>query len=147
VDDSIVRGTTSYEIVQMARNAGARKVVFASAAPPVCFPNVYGIDMPTRGELVAYGRTLEEINALIGSDQLIYQDVEDLKQAIRDINPIINQFEASCFDGNYITGNITNSYLDALEASRMTPLAMDDRGEETGDFSRSQLNLQLTELD
>ncbi len=147
VDDSIVRGTTSYEIVQMARNAGARKVVFASAAPPVCFPNVYGIDMPTRGELVAYGRTLEEINVLIGSDQLIYQDVEDLKQAIRDINPIINQFEASCFDGNYITGNITNSFLDALEASRMSPLAMDDRGEETGDFSRSQLNLQLTELD
>jgi amidophosphoribosyltransferase len=103
--------------------------------------------MPTRGELVAYGRTLEEINALIGSDQLIYQDVDDLKQAIRDINPIINQFEASCFDGNYITGNITSSYLDALEASRTSPLAMEDRSEETSDFSRSQLNLQLTELD
>jgi amidophosphoribosyltransferase len=144
VDDSIVRGTTSYEIVQMARSAGARKVIFASAAPPVCFPNVYGIDMPTRGELVAYGRNLEEINEMIGSDQLIYQDVDDLKQAIRDINPLINRFEASCFDGDYVTGNITSSYLDALEAARMAPKAMEDRAGDQSDFSRSQLNLQLT---
>ena len=144
VDDSIVRGTTSYEIIQMARDAGARKVIFASAAPPVRFPNVYGIDMPTRGELVAYGRNLEEINQMIGSDQLIYQDVDDLKQAIRDINPLINRFEASCFDGDYVTGNITSSYLDALEAARMDPQAMEDRAGDQSDFSRSQLNLQLT---
>lgn len=147
VDDSIVRGTTSHEIVQMARSAGARKVIFASAAPPVRFPNVYGIDMPTRGELVAYGRTLTEINDLIGSDQLIYQDVNDLKQAIRDLNPLINDFEASCFDGNYVTGNINNSYLDALEASRTSSMSMEDRAGDQGDFSRSQLNLQLTVQD
>jgi amidophosphoribosyltransferase len=147
VDDSIVRGTTSYEIVQMARNAGARKVIFASAAPPVCFPNVYGIDMPTRGELVAYGRTLEEINALIGSDQLIYQDVDDLKQAIRDINPIINQFEASCFDGHYITGDINESYLDALEVARNTSEAKADRQRDSSDFARSQLHLHLATED
>jgi len=144
VDDSIVRGTTSYEIVQMARSAGARKVIFASAAPPVRFPNVYGIDMPTRGELVAYGRTEAEINSLIGSDALIYQDLADLKQAIRDINPLINGFEASCFDGEYVTGNITPAFLDALEASRMTPLSMDDRAQDQSEFARSQLNLQLT---
>jgi amidophosphoribosyltransferase len=147
VDDSIVRGTTSYEIVQMARSAGARKVYFASAAPPVCFPNVYGIDMPTRGELVAYGRTHNEINAMVGSDVLIYQDLADLKQAIRDINPLINRFEASCFDGDYVTGNITPSYLDALEAARLTPQSIDDRANDQHDFSRSQLNLQLTDKD
>ena len=122
VDDSIVRGTTSYEIVQMARESGAKKVIFASAAPPVRFPNVYGIDMPTRSELVAYGRTDEEINKMIGADQLIYQSVEDMKQAVRDINPDILNFEASCFDGNYITGDINESYLDALEAARKTNL-------------------------
>ncbi|NDB10005.1 MAG: amidophosphoribosyltransferase, partial [Burkholderiaceae bacterium] len=96
VDDSIVRGTTSYEIVQMARESGAKKVIFASAAPPVRFPNVYGIDMPTRSELVAYGRTHDEINDLIGADQLIYQSVEDMKKAVQDINPNIKNFEASC---------------------------------------------------
>ena len=127
VDDSIVRGTTSFEIVQMARESGAKKVIFASAAPPVRFPNVYGIDMPTRSELVAYGRTDDEINALIGADQLIYQDVEDMKQAVRDINPNIQNFEASCFDGNYVTGDITESYLDALEAARNTSAAKADR--------------------
>lgn len=147
VDDSIVRGTTSYEIVQMARDAGARKVIFASAAPPVRFPNVYGIDMPTRSELVAYGRTLSEINDMIGADQLIYQDVNDLKQAVRDINPIIGDFESSCFDGTYITGDITESYLDALEASRTNPAAMEDRQQESGDFARSQLHLQLATKD
>jgi amidophosphoribosyltransferase len=147
VDDSIVRGTTSYEIVQMARMAGARKVVFASAAPPVRFPNVYGIDMPTRSELVAYGRTTEEINDMIGSDQLIYQDVEDLKQAIKDINPIITNFDASCFDGVYVSGNISASYLDALEASRINPDSMADRATDSSDFSRSQLHLQLTQQD
>ncbi len=144
VDDSIVRGTTSYEIVQMARDAGAKKVIFASAAPPVRFPNVYGIDMPTRSELVAYGRTHEEITKLIGADQLIYQDVEDLKKAVRDINPAITNFDASCFDGHYITGDITESYLDALEAARNSPKALADRQQGDGtDLARSQLHLHL----
>lgn len=127
VDDSIVRGTTSQEIVQMARDAGARKVIFASAAPPVKFPNVYGIDMPTRGELVAHGRSDEEVARIIGADELIYQDVEDMKQAVRDINPALQHFDASCFDGNYIAGDVTPEYLDRLERSRMSPLAQQDR--------------------
>jgi amidophosphoribosyltransferase len=147
VDDSIVRGTTSFEIVQMARESGAKKVIFASAAPPVRFPNVYGIDMPTRSELVAYGRTDEEINKLIGADQLIYQDVEDMKQAVRDINPDIQHFEASCFDGQYITGDITESYLDALEAARNTSEAKADRQKDSSDFARSQLHLHLATED
>jgi len=147
VDDSIVRGTTSFEIVQMARESGAKKVIFASAAPPVRFPNVYGIDMPTRSELVAYGRTDEEINKLIGADQLIYQDVEDMKQAVRDINPAIQNFEASCFDGNYVTGDITESYLDALEAARNTSAAKADRQKDSSDFARSQLHLHLATED
>ena len=147
VDDSIVRGTTSYEIVQMARESGAKKVIFASAAPPVRFPNVYGIDMPTRSELVAYGRTDEEINKLIGADQLIYQSVEDMKQAVRDINPELKNFEASCFDGNYITGDINDSYLDALEAARNTSAAKADRAGDPSDFARSQLHLHLATED
>ena len=147
VDDSIVRGTTSFEIVQMARESGAKKVIFASAAPPVRFPNVYGIDMPTRSELVAYGRTDEEINKLIGADQLIYQDVEDMKQAVRDINPEIQNFEASCFDGHYITGDITESYLDALEAARNSSAAKADRQRDSSDFARSQLHLHLATED
>jgi amidophosphoribosyltransferase len=147
VDDSIVRGTTSFEIVQMARESGAKKVIFASAAPPVRFPNVYGIDMPTRSELVAYGRTDEEINKLIGADQLIYQDVEDMKQAVRDINPDLHNFEASCFDGNYVTGDITESYLDALEAARNTSAAKADRQGDSSDFARSQLHLHLATED
>jgi len=147
VDDSIVRGTTSFEIVQMARESGAKKVIFASAAPPVRFPNVYGIDMPTRSELVAYGRTDEEINKMIGADQLIYQSIEDMKQAVRDVNPDIKQFEASCFDGNYITGDITESYLDALEAARNTSAAKADRQRDSSDFARSQLHLHLATED
>ena len=147
VDDSIVRGTTSFEIVQMARESGAKKVIFASAAPPVRFPNVYGIDMPTRSELVAYGRTDEEINKMIGADQLIYQSVEDMKQAVRDINPNLKDFEASCFDGHYITGDITESYLDALEAARNTSDAMADRQRDSSDFARSQLHLHLATED
>ena len=118
VDDSIVRGTTSREIVQMARDAGARKVYFASAAPPVCFPNVYGIDMPSRAELIATGRSDEEICREISADRLIYQDLEDLKAAVRKVNPGITNFDASCFDGNYITGDITPQYLDMIEAGR-----------------------------
>ena len=147
VDDSIVRGTTSFEIVQMARESGAKKVIFASAAPPVRFPNVYGIDMPTRSELVAYGRTDEEINKMIGADQLIYQSIEDMKQAVRDVNPAIQNFEASCFDGNYITGDITESYLDALEAARNTSAAKADRQKDSSDFARSQLHLHLATED
>ena len=118
VDDSIVRGTTSREIVQMARDAGARKVYFASAAPPVRFPNVYGIDMPSRAELIATGRSDEEICREIGADRLIYQDLDDLKAAVRKLNPGITNFDASCFDGNYITGDITPQYLDVIEARR-----------------------------
>jgi amidophosphoribosyltransferase len=160
VDDSIVRGTTSREIVQMARDAGANQVIFASAAPPVRYPNVYGIDMPTCGELVAHGRTEQEVAAQIGADHLIYQDVDALKQAIRDINPALKHFDASCFDGHYVTGDITPEYLDNLEKVRQAPRAQLDRdaasdamdGGENGDngenednenFARSQLHLQL----
>ncbi|CUK07308.1 Amidophosphoribosyltransferase [Achromobacter sp. 2789STDY5608615] len=118
VDDSIVRGTTSREIVDMARAAGANKVYFASAAPPVRFPNVYGIDMPTQSELIATGRSDEEIARAIGADSLIYQDLHDMQQAVRDINPKLSRFEASCFDGEYVTGDITAEYLARLGQSR-----------------------------
>ncbi|MGC9236522.1 MAG: amidophosphoribosyltransferase, partial [Thiomonas sp.] len=106
VDDSIVRGTTSREIVQMAREAGARKVYLASAAPPVRYPNIYGIDMPTASELVAHNRSVEEIRQIIGADVLIYQDLDAMKRVIREINPAIAEFEASCFDGCYIAGTL-----------------------------------------
>ena len=119
VDDSIVRGTTSREIVQMAREAGANKVYMASAAPPVRFPNVYGIDMPTSAELVAHGRTLEEVRALIGCDALIYQDVEAMKAAIGSLNPAIHGFDASCFDGVYVTGDITAADIQRLNEGRV----------------------------
>lgn len=118
VDDSIVRGTTSKEIVQMARDAGANKVYLASAAPPVRFPNVYGIDMPTKSELVAHDRTVEEIRQLIGCDALIYQDVEGMKKAVAALNPAVNGFEASCFDGLYVTGDISDGEIEALNAGR-----------------------------
>ncbi|HTQ00759.1 MAG TPA: amidophosphoribosyltransferase [Casimicrobiaceae bacterium] len=118
VDDSIVRGTTSREIVNMARDAGAKKVYFASAAPPVRYPNVYGIDMPNQSELVATGRTEAEIAREIGADILIYQDLEALKDAVRKANPKLSNFEASCFDGKYITGDITADYLSHLAIER-----------------------------
>ncbi|CAB3679065.1 MAG: amidophosphoribosyltransferase [Achromobacter pulmonis] len=118
VDDSIVRGTTSREIVDMARAAGANKVYFASAAPPVRFPNVYGIDMPTQSELIATGRSDEEIARAIGADSLVYQDLQDMQQSLRDLNPKLTRFEASCFDGEYITGDITAEYLARLGQSR-----------------------------
>ncbi|MGA7179957.1 MAG: amidophosphoribosyltransferase [Thiobacillaceae bacterium] len=118
VDDSIVRGTTSREIVQMARDAGATKVFFASAAPPVKYPNVYGIDMPTRSELLAFGRSDEEIALEIGCDELIYQDLTDLIEAVRAGNPSIEDFDTSCFDGRYITGDVTVEYLNYIEAVR-----------------------------
>ncbi|MHB8622869.1 MAG: amidophosphoribosyltransferase [Sulfuricaulis sp.] len=118
VDDSIVRGTTSKQIIQMARDAGARKVYFASASPPVRFPNVYGIDMPSRDELIGNGRTEAQIAEVIGADKLIYQDLNDLIEAAREGNPKIQRFDASCFDGEYITGDVTRDYLDRIERQR-----------------------------
>ena len=118
VDDSIVRGTTSSQIIQMARDAGARKVYFASAAPPVRFPNVYGIDMPTGDELIGYGRDDDEIRQAIGADWLIYQDLNDLVRAVAKGNPEIGQFDTSVFTGNYVTGDVGDEYLSQLQASR-----------------------------
>lgn len=118
VDDSIVRGTTSKEIVQMAREAGAKKVFLASAAPPVRFPNVYGIDMPTKAELIAHGRSIEEIRAYIGCDALIYQDLAAMKRAVGSLNPNLVGFEASCFDGSYITGDVSEADFAAIETQR-----------------------------
>jgi amidophosphoribosyltransferase len=141
VDDSIVRGTTSREIVQMAREAGARKVFFASAAPPVKFPNVYGIDMPTSSELIAYGRSEEEVCREITADALVYQDLDALKRSISDANPALKSFEASCFDGVYITGDISRDYLDRVEYARNHPKPQNE------DMVRSQLNLNLAKVD
>ena len=118
VDDSIVRGTTSQRIVEMAREAGANKVFFASAAPPVRFPNVYGIDMPTRDELLATGRDDEEICREIGADALVYQDLDALVQGVQLSNPDIKQFDCSCFDGCYVTGDVGEAYLAAIENLR-----------------------------
>lgn len=118
VDDSIVRGTTCSEIVQMARDAGAKNVYFASAAPEVRYPNVYGIDMPAATELIAYNRSVEEIEKLIGADWLIYQDLEDLVECAKAGNSEVESFDCSVFNGEYITGDIDDSYLDRLEKSR-----------------------------
>ena len=118
VDDSIVRGTTSREIIQMARHAGARRVYFASAAPPVRYPNVYGIDMPAAEELLARERSVEQVAAEIGADRLFYQTLDDLVEAVRFGNPAITQFDTSCFDGTYVTGDIDDDYLAAVEARR-----------------------------
>ncbi|MBT1446345.1 amidophosphoribosyltransferase [Shewanella sp. JM162201] len=118
VDDSIVRGTTSEQIIEMAREAGAKKVYFASAAPEIRFPNVYGIDMPTSNELIAHGRDADEIAKLIGADGIIFQDLTDLVEAVRMENPDIKQFETSVFDGNYVTGDVTQGYLDHLTQLR-----------------------------
>jgi len=118
IDDSIVRGTTSKQIIQMAREAGAKKVYFASAAPPVRFPNVYGIDMPSAKELLAYNRDDEGIANAIGADWLVYQDLEDLFKAANKGNHKIKHFDASCFNGEYVTGNVTPAYLESLEQNR-----------------------------
>ena len=133
VDDSIVRGTTSREIVQMARDAGARKVYMASAAPPVRYPNVYGIDMPTADELVAHNRTVEQIRQLIGCDALIYQDVDGMKKAIGSLNPAIKGFDASCFDGVYVTGDITAADIARLNANRVV---VDETAEDNSRLAR-----------
>jgi amidophosphoribosyltransferase len=113
-----VRGTTSAQIIDLAREAGARRVYFASAAPPVRFPNVYGIDMPAKSELVAAGRTEEEVARLIGADRLIYQDLEDLVRACQHHDSQIHDFDTSCFSGEYVTGDITPAYLARLEEER-----------------------------
>jgi amidophosphoribosyltransferase len=118
VDDSIVRGTTCKQIIQMARDAGAKKVYFASAAPAIRYPNVYGIDMPAATELIAAGKTDEEVEELIGADWLIYQDLEDLIAAAAEGNPEISRYECSVFDGDYITGDVDEVYLKRLETIR-----------------------------
>jgi amidophosphoribosyltransferase len=118
VDDSIVRGTTSRQIIKLARDAGARKVYFASAAPPVRYPNVYGIDMPSAHELIANGRTTEEVQELIGADRLIYQDLQGLIRSVRHDNSSITEFDTSCFSGEYVTGDVTEEYLHELEIRR-----------------------------
>jgi amidophosphoribosyltransferase len=141
VDDSIVRGTTSREIVQMARESGAKKVFFASAAPPVRFPNVYGIDMPSRGELIATGRTSEEIAALIGADAVIYQELDALIDAVGRLNPEIKRFDCSCFDGVYVTGDVSPEYLDGISRGR------EDGESGSSRLSSYQLDLGLTRVD
>jgi amidophosphoribosyltransferase len=118
IDDSIVRGTTSKQIIQMARDAGANKVYFASAAPPVRYPNVYGIDMPAAHELVAHNRSVEEICTAIGADHIIYQDLDDLVEAVGKGNPAIKQFDTSCFNKEYITGDVDEEYLHYIENLR-----------------------------
>ncbi len=118
VDDSIVRGTTSKEIIRMARKAGAKNVYFASAAPPVKYPNVYGIDMPTRKELVAYGVTEEEVGKIIGADRIFYQNLPDLILSAQEGNPEIKSFDASCFDGKYVTGDVDEAFLKKVESFR-----------------------------
>jgi amidophosphoribosyltransferase len=133
VDDSIVRGTTSKEIVQMARDAGARKVYMASAAPPVRYPNVYGIDMPTSKELVAHNRTVEEVREIIGCDALIYQDVEGMKKAVGALGKNLAGFDASCFDGVYVTGDISSDDIARLNENRV--------GAEEGQEDTSRLAL------
>ncbi len=132
VDDSIVRGTTCRQIVQMAREAGARKVYFASAAPPVRFPNVYGIDMPTGDELIAAGRSVEDVADLIGADRLIYQDLEALLDCARRGNPSITNFDASCFTGEYVTGDINAAYLEHIANLRCDEAKVQAEGWEFG---------------
>jgi len=132
VDDSIVRGTTSEQLVQLARDAGARKVYFASAAPPVRYPNVYGIDMPTPSELVAYGREVDEVAEFLGADRLFYQDLDDLKRAVAEGSDRITSLDASCFDGHYVTGDVDGDYLQKVGVLRSEKAKQEqlDLGEE-----------------
>jgi len=145
VDDSIVRGTTSREIITMAREAGATQVFMASAAPPVRYANVYGIDMPSRTELIASFRSEAEIAAEIGADALIYQNLDDLKKAVRALNPAIERFETSCFDGEYVTGDVTAAYLEGIEDSRTRSESgkKDGKEEDQDDEDEGQLDLNL----
>lgn len=116
--DSIVRGTTSREIIQMAKDVGAKKVIMASCAPPIRYPNVYGIDMPSRAELIAHGRTTDEVAKAIGADLVIFQTLPDLVASVRQLNPAIERFECSVFSGEYVTGGVDGVYLDHLESTR-----------------------------
>ncbi len=138
VDDSIVRGTTSKQIVQMARDAGAKKVYFASAAPPVRYPNVYGIDMPAASELIANNRTVEQIQEQIGADKLFYQDLNDLIDAASEGNPQITSFDTSCFSQKYVTGDVDSAYFEELETARSdgAKLAKESKPSELRDVSQ-----------
>ena len=118
VDDSIVRGTTSSKIIELARAAGAKKVYFASAAPPVRYPNVYGIDMPTSKEFVAHGKSIPEIGEEIGADWILYQDIDQLIEAVQQGQSEITEFDTSCFTGEYLTGDVTPDYLKLIETAR-----------------------------
>lgn len=137
VDDSIVRGTTSKQIIKLARDAGAAKVYFASAAPAVRYPNVYGIDMPSAAELIAHGRTDEEVAEAIGADKLIYQDLKDLKRTVQRGNKSLTQFDSCVFDGKYVTGDINTSYLKQLELVR---------NDDSQEKSRQAISNELSEL-
>lgn len=143
VDDSIVRGTTCNEIIQMAREAGAKNVYFASAAPAVRYPNVYGIDMPVAMELIAFERSVEEVAALIGADRLIYQDLEDLKAAVSEVNPALGEFDCSVFDGHYITGDIDPEYLARLEIARSDA----SRQQSSGDHALIDIHNDVEEVE
>ncbi|MCB1625116.1 MAG: amidophosphoribosyltransferase, partial [Pseudomonadales bacterium] len=132
VDDSIVRGTTSAQIIELAREAGARRVYFASAAPPVRYPNVYGIDMPAASELVADNRSVAEIAKFIGADWLVYQDLEDLVEAVKHDHSSIDSFDTSCFSGEYVTGDVTPEYLARLQRERSDAAKERRRGPDRG---------------
>jgi amidophosphoribosyltransferase len=136
VDDSIVRGTTSEQIIEMARESGAKKVYFASAAPEIRFPNVYGIDMPSANELIAYGREIDEVSELIRADGLIFQDLQDLVDAVSELNPQITQFETSVFDGKYITGDVNQAYLERIDTQR-------NEGAKTSGLQTELSNLEM----
>ena len=142
VDDSIVRGTTSKQIIKLAREAGAKKVYFASAAPPVRFPNVYGIDMPAASELIANGRSVEEVQELIGADRLIYQDLQGLIRSVRHDQSTITEFDTSCFSGEYVTGDVTDEYLHEIETRRNDAAKQaraDDRSDEPDEAPDSKV--------
>lgn len=130
VDDSVVRGTTSQQLVQLARESGAQQVYFASAAPPVRYPNVYGIDMPNATELLAYDRDEEQITAAIGADRMVYQDIEDLRAAVMAGNDQLTRLDCSCFDGEYITGDVSEEFLYGLSVARCDAAKEKSRHEE-----------------
>ena len=139
IDDSIVRGNTIKKIVQMCREAGAKKVYIASASPPVKYPNVYGIDMPTKHELIANGKEIEEIREELGADALFYQHLDDLVWAAKEGNPEIEAFDCSCFDGDYITGSVSDDYLDSLENSSRVSKKREDMQVVGGSWNGAKL--------
>uniref|UniRef100_UPI003519D408 amidophosphoribosyltransferase n=2 Tax=Oceanospirillaceae TaxID=135620 RepID=UPI003519D408 len=143
VDDSIVRGTTSKQIVQMARDMGARKVYFASAAPPVRFPNVYGIDMPSPTEFIAHNRTEDEIGEAIGADWMLYQDLSDLQASVSEEHSGITHFDSSVFDGHYVTGDIDELYLERLDQKRNDLAKVDEETSEHADEASADLHTKI----